>query len=833
MRIVPIFATFAALASAQAPIGQNGYPIVYAAAKQGGQYMHNYYVPPQPSTTPWWPSWSPDGKFIAFAMHGSIWKVEIATGIASEIAQNRNYLSSPDWSPDGKWIVYTTDYHTRNIGLSILNVETGETRDLTSDSEVYFDPSFSPDGKSLAYVSTKPNGYFNIYVRRIENGRWSGEESAVTVDNNYGRDRLYFSEWDFHTQPTWTPDGKQLLFVMNRGSALGSGDIWRMPAVAGGGRDAIKVFAEQTLYRTRPHVSLDGKRFVYSSTSGTADQYNNLYVLPVAGGHPYKLTFGEYDHFHPRFSPDGEWISYISNEGGLPWLWLIETYGGERKRVGLRERRWKRPMGKLHVRIVDANGVTTAARLHITGSDGKFYGPSTAYVRRGRTGLPAIHSQGDEVFDVPPGPLEITAVKGFEFHPVTSQVAVKAGDLNTITLTMKALAGFDKRGWWGGSTHVHMNYAGNLHNTPDNLIRMAKAESMDMIMHQVANKDNRILDHQVFNGPGENPASFGDPLVKMHTGQEYRPPFYGHVFMLGLRDHLISPFSTGYEGTGIESLYPSNTDMLRKARAQGGVLGYVHAFYGDKDPLEGDLGIAKGFGVDVALKTFECLEWSGSNRASLTVLFHAWNNDFRVAPVGGEDSISSLHWTKLVGSVRTYVHSGVREIPAWLDGLRKGTTFMTTGPLLDFKVDGKLPGSEIRLARGGALVKFEASHASIAPLSKVVIYRNGQPWREVPAGGLTETVRVTESGWYAMYAEGPEYKWLDGEYPQALTNCVRVYVGNGQIRNRASAEYFVRWIDKLEGLGRAYPFWRSDREKTHVFGQFAEARRVHQGLARE
>ena len=53
------------------------------------------------------------------------------------------------------------------------------------------------------------------------------------------------------------------------------------------------------------------------------------------------------------------------------------------------------------------------------------------------------------------------------------------------------------------------------------------------------------------------------------VGQEYRPPFYGHVFMFLLRDHLISPFTTGYEGTAIESLYPSNTDMFRKAKAQG------------------------------------------------------------------------------------------------------------------------------------------------------------------------------------------------------------------------------------------------------------------------
>ena len=110
--------------------------------------------------------------------------------------------------------------------------------------------------------------------------------------------------------------------------ALGSGHIWLVPAAAGGMNDAQSVVVEQTLYRARPDVSIDGKRFVYSSTRGAADQFSNLYVQPVAGGEPYKLTFFEHDAFHPRWSPDGESIAYIDNREGLPQLALLEVYGG-------------------------------------------------------------------------------------------------------------------------------------------------------------------------------------------------------------------------------------------------------------------------------------------------------------------------------------------------------------------------------------------------------------------------------------------------------------------------------------------------------------------------
>ena len=43
----------------------------------------------------------------------------------------------------------------------------------------------------------------------------------------------------------------------------------------------------------------------------------------------------------------------------------------------------------------------------------------------------------------------------------------------------------------------------------------------------------------------------------------------------------------------------------------------------------------------------------------------------------------------------------------------------------------------------------------------------------------------------------------------------------------------MRWIDKLHKMADEWPWWRSEGEKRHVFGQFDEARRVYQKLARE
>jgi len=197
----------------------------------------------------------------------------------------------------------------------------------------------------------------------------------------------------------------------------------------------------------------------------------------------------------------------------------------------------------------------------------------------------------------------------------------------------------------------------------------------------------------------------------------------------------------------------------------------------------------------------------------------------------GITTITGLHHTKLIGSVRTYAYAGPRlSIESWIEALRKGNTFFTTGPLLEFRVNGKIPGEEIHLGAEGGVVTLEANAQSIAPLSKVRIYRNGAVFREIPPGRAVfkEDVRVTESSWFSLYVEGPPYKLLDAEFPQATTNAIRVYVGDRKIRNADSARYFVRWIEKLRASAMAWSWWRSQKEKDHVLAQFDEAKAVYE-----
>lgn len=814
---------------------------IYPNARTGFTYMYNYYLPPAGSSTPWWPSWSSDGKSLAFAMHGSIWTIRIGESTAREIAYAPEYLSSPEWSPDGNWMVYTAEDFGQNINLVLRDLRTGRTVPLTTGAFLNLDPAWSPDGKRLAWVTTEPNGYFNIRVMEIESGR-KGKVIEVTTDHRFGRDRLYFGDYDLHISPTWSPDGKELIFVSNRGVLLGSGDIWRAPVepdVMNSGH-AHEIHSEQTLYRTRPDWSPDGKRIIYSSHLG--GQYNNLFVLPARGGQPYKMTFGEYDCFHPRWSPDGEWIAYISNEQGLPQLKLLKSWGGEQKLIKLNTLEWSRPMGTVEVEIIDAaTGRLTPARVYAQASDGKPYTPEDSYERVSTLNQHLFHTPGHFSSAVPPGPYSLKAVKGFEYEPAEETVQVEKGATRHIRLVLRPARDWKSRGWHSGSNHIHMNYGGNLHNTPENLYMMNAAEDADVIGHQIANKDNRILDYQYFV-PGRTLNPVSTPERLMISGEEYRPPFYGHISLFNLTDHLISPFLTGYEGTALASLYPSNTDIFLEAKKQGAIGAYVHPWNTPGDPLDYDLGGAKGFPVDLALHASSYLElWSAANKSAFIPWYHALNLGFHVPVTGGEDSISNLHRTRLVGAVRGYFFLGSEKLswPNYMAAMLKGRGFVTNGPLLDLHLNEAMPGDDLNLTSSEPL-HVHALMESIVPIDHLQLIFNGKVVEDIPLTGdrrravFDKEMRVRESGWFTLlaFADRPELP-VEDNYPLATTNAVYVHVDGRPVRDKQSAEYFVKWIDHLTEMASRDPGWRSEREKEHVLSQFHEAREVFVKLARD
>jgi hypothetical protein len=211
--------------------------------------------------------------------------------------------------------------------------------------------------------------------------------------------------------------------------------------------------------------------------------------------------------------------------------------------------------------------------------------------------------------------------------------------------------------------------------------------------------------------------------------------------------------------------------------------------------------------------------------------------------VGGEDSISSMHQSKLVGSARTYVHTGERglDLDGFFEQLRKGHAFVSTGPLVELTINRRIAGEEVRLPAGGGEVEVSARVRSITPVTAASLVFNGEVVDKVTlaadrlSADYTKTLKVSRSGWYHLRVEGTESERfpLDTSFAQAFTNPVWITVGDQPVRHRASAEYALKWIDNLQAQAEAWPGWRSQREKAHVYAQFDEARAVYRRFLAE
>jgi len=97
-----------------------------------------------------------------------------------------------------------------------------------------------------------------------------------------------------------------------------------------------------------------------------------------------------------------------------------------------------------------------------------------------------FHHGGEFRVEVPPGKLSLHVVKGFEYWPKREEVEIRAGEVSRITVPLEPMTDMAAKGWYGGSTHVHMNYAGNLQNRLENLMMMSEAEDQDIVNEQIA-----------------------------------------------------------------------------------------------------------------------------------------------------------------------------------------------------------------------------------------------------------------------------------------------------------------------------------------------------------
>ena len=800
-------------------------------------YWREMYVP-QVTSGPSSVTWSPDGTELIYSMDGTLWRQRIGVAIARQLTSGPAYDYQPDWSPDGRSVVFAR-YARDAIELQLLDLHSGTVTPLTSNGAVNVDPRWSPDGTRIAFVSTLFNRRWHLFVLSPAGAK---DPLRLTEDNNSKLPRYYYSRWDHYISPAWSPDGKELVLVSNRGHIHGSGGFWRMEARPGAPLRELRY--EETTWKARPDWSPDGTRIVYSSYLGR--QWNQLWIMTNEGGDPFPLTYGEFDATAPRWSRDGRRIAFISNEKGNTALWVLDVVGGRRQAVVAGERRYRDSVGTLQLEIADGTGHLIPARVSVTTREGKGFAPpdawrhaDEAFDRRERQfEYSYFHANGSAALTVPAGPVHVEVWHGPEFRVFRGDFTVPAGGSVVHRAVLERLANLPARGWWGGDVHVHMNYGGAYRNTPRNLAMQARAEGLHVVENLIVNKEQRIPDIAYFRTDND-PVSTATFLL-MH-GQEFHTSVWGHMGLLGLSSHYLLPDYAGYPNTAASSLAPTNATIADLAHEQNALVGYVHPFDTKPDPFDTTAALNSQLPVDVALGKADYLEVMGYSDHLITsdIWYRLLNCGFRIPAAAGTDAFPNFASLRgPPGLVRTFVNLGggaTLDHQRWLAGIKAGRTFVTNAPLLEFSLNGRGIGEEIRLSATSRQLTARVSMRSNVPVDHLEIIGNGKVVATIPLSGNRMTandtiaISIAESGWFVLraYAERATMPVLD-LYPFASTSPIYVQVGDTPVRSADDAAFFIRWIDRITETTRTSTAWNSPAEQAAALRMLGEARAVFQ-----
>jgi Tol biopolymer transport system component len=308
-------------------------------------------------------AYSPDGRFIAYRSEcaGPAIFVMGATGESPKRVADFGF--QPSWSPDGREIVVSTQpgFSPRGRGrlaeLWAVRLDSGERRLITRRDAVQ--PSWSPHGQRIAFWGIKGDSAQRDLWTVAADGSEAEKEPVPLLDDPP-------VDWS----PVWSPDGKFLYFISDRGGTMG---LWRLPvdessgkplgppeplaaptpavqgfSLARDGRIAlaglhtsfalrraasdpqrgILVGDPTTVYETSRSIfdgtiAPDGASFAMTLTGARED----LFWIAADGTGLRQLTDDPHRQRGSEWAPDGERLVFQSDRNGRYDLWSIRPDG--------------------------------------------------------------------------------------------------------------------------------------------------------------------------------------------------------------------------------------------------------------------------------------------------------------------------------------------------------------------------------------------------------------------------------------------------------------------------------------------------------------------------
>ena len=264
---------------------------------------------------------SPDGKWVVFdcedvdlAANTKISHLWIVPASGSAAAGRRlnpipNHEERPRFSPDGKRLIWTSKAtDPTQIWTCDFNPETGQLvgkpHQVTSISTGADGAIWSPDGKNIVFVSA-------VYPDCKDDACNKQRDEELKKNKVKAKifTRLFYRHWN-----AFTEFKRRHLFVVSAGETP-AGPTGKMPVprdLTPGDHDVPPFsLGGQDMYAISP----DGQEVAYTSNIDEVEATstnNEIFVVPIAGGTPKKISTSPGSDTTPLYSPDGKYLAWRS-----------------------------------------------------------------------------------------------------------------------------------------------------------------------------------------------------------------------------------------------------------------------------------------------------------------------------------------------------------------------------------------------------------------------------------------------------------------------------------------------------------------------------------------
>lgn len=434
------------------------------------------------------------------------------------------------------------------------------------------------------------------------------------------------------------------------------------------------------------------------------------------------------------------------------------------------------------IRTVEkGTGKVVPVKLHVHGASGEYLAPvdrqriannswfqdyTVDYSHRLFQGLAnpskelhhCTYIPGTTTVKLPQGKVYIEVSKGFEIRPVRTVFDVKPST-DEIVIELEKVLPWREKGWVSADTHVHFL-------SPPSALLEGAGEGVNIINLLASQWGELMTNVGDFDGKtifGSQEAG-GDGEYLVRVGTENRQHVLGHISLLGYDGDIITPLCTGGPD---ESAMGDPTEILLtewaiQCKKQHGIVVLPHF---PAPRCENVAAIITGNVDGIEMTSWGNL-YSGISPYSLSDWYRYLNCGYLVAAVGGTDKMTA---DTAVGTVRTYAAIDVDQsftYESWKDAVRSANTFVTYGPLLEFAVEGKSPGSWIKMSGNGGTVDISWEVASVTiPMSRVDLIVNGEIRESKEVHSEEDkghwSLTLEKSSWLALlvrghYADKPE-----------------------------------------------------------------------------